>query len=93
MTHELTLLNPKPTAGPLPRYLVPYTILTIESIAMLDLKITRASRAKDPAKIRKRHRRQSPSHMQPCGDKRQIFEQNLHSHFFSLHHEVVFTKP
>ena len=54
---------------------------------------SRASQAKDPAKICMRHRRQSPLNMQPCGDKKQIFQQNLHPHFFSLHHEVVFTKP
>lgn len=28
-------------------------------------------------------------HMQPCGDKKQIFEQNPHPQLFSLHHELV----
>ena len=72
MTHELTLLNQKPAAGPLSRYLVPDTILTIENIAMLDLKKLREPHEQ---KIQQRSvcdiGGNLPQHMQPCGDKKQ----------------------
>ena len=83
------MLNQKPTEGPPPKYLVFYITIEI-SPAFISAKCKpQKQRSRKDLNGKLEGFLLSVPHMQPCGDKKQIFEPNPHPQPFSLHLELV----